>query len=290
MRPPLPSLQSLRALEAAARYSSYSRAAEDLCLTHGAVSRQISALEAWTGTQLFVREKNKMIPTADALQILSRTRTALDILSQSFGHPVATKPEQGLSLTTTQAIARYVLLPHLNRLPTELLSSVHASSDLSRLDNNNIDAAIRYGEGSWDGHESAHLGDEQLVPVAHPNFANAVRSDSDILKLPLLSTSFQSWSPWLEAAGIAPQDSIPMRLLLSDMSLLLDAAIAGHGVALAAERLVTAKLDEGSLVKLSGVAVPDTYGYYLVWQAGSPKGEKIDRLKKSLISIFKDLA
>jgi LysR family glycine cleavage system transcriptional activator len=284
---PLPSLQSLRVLDVAARLRSYARAAEELGLTHGAVSHQVKSLEAWVEAPLFVRVGREMAPTQAALALLARTRTALGILGEAFGHPVVRPQIEGLTLSTTPGIARLWLLPRMGRLPPGLIRSVKTNSRLDNPTDEPIDAYLRYGPGGWPGLQSVLLSSELISPIAHPKFhAEGPLEPADILELPLLTSPFQTWLGWFEAAGLPLRKAPVSTLELSDMGLVIDAAALGIGVALAPHRLVEGYLRRGELVSISGLSVPDVYGYHLAWPPTTKKAGAIAVLRSWLVREF----
>ena len=118
--PALPSLQALRILEAAVRLESFTRAAGELGLTHGAISRQVDAMEGWAGVSLFPRVGRRMAPTEPARVLVTQAREALRILGDAFGHPLLPRGATGLRLSTTPAIARLWLLPRLSRINADI--------------------------------------------------------------------------------------------------------------------------------------------------------------------------
>lgn len=273
---PTPSLQALRILDASTRNRSYSAAAAELGLTHGAVSRQIASLENWTGEKLFARSGREMVPTKAALRLVAKTRTALEILGDAFGHPVVRKTTSGLSLSTTQAIARFWLIPRLADIPDKLISVVQTSQNLEGSNRDSPDIRLRYGPGDWSGVQSLFLGKERLVPVGAPHWAAKLRSGTPLHDIPLLGSPFQTWLPWFETVSAPPPEDIRIAYELPDMGLLLDAAVAGLGAALAPTRLIDPLIDEGKLVCLADREIDDVYGYYLVWNAASEKREQIE--------------
>lgn len=276
--PPLPSLQALRVLEAAVRHQSFTEAARELGLTHGAVSRQVDALEAWVGSELFTRSGRRMIPSEEARRLVTQCRGALRILEDAFGHPLTRKAVPGLRLSTTHVFARCWLLPRLKRLRAEfpgLIASLDTSSALVAGMARDVDVAVRYGPGGWPDVQSERLGSEILFPVAAPELA---QFGSDWTEADLISTPYQSWRAWFHAAGLQPPAQISKAFHVGDSALALDAAAAGLGVALARQRLAKVDLQSGRLVRLSPESVEDVYAYYAVWPTDTRKQDQIEVL------------
>ena len=283
-----PSLQTLRALDAAARHGSYSRAADELGLTHGAVSHRLRALEAELGLTLFARDGNGMTATADALRLLVRVRQALELLATAFPHQASAKAVLRVSLLPS--LASRWLMPRVGRFRAanpDVDLRFDARLELAPLGPAGVDCAIRFGAGHWPGLRVEWLADERLFPVCAPEYALRLGLDapSDLVRSTLLHHDRQLWMPWLQAAGLDwPEPS--GGAIFSDTGLLLDAAIAGEGVALARARLVEADLASGRLVQLFTIEIPDRYAYYLVRSSGviANNGNPTDRFAAWLLN------
>jgi LysR family transcriptional regulator, glycine cleavage system transcriptional activator len=282
----LPAVQTLRAFEAAARLRSYSCAAEELHVTHGAISHRIRDLETRQGVRLFDRVGHRMMPTADAQKLLVQVRQILGLLDATFGERTTLRRglgegRQTLVLSVLPAFASHWLLkrlPDFQRPHPDIEIDLRVTSDLVDLNTIDIDAAIRYGPGDWADVASTKLGDEHLFPVCSPELAarHDFRTPTHLLSAPLLRSAWQPWTPWFRAAGITnaePQSGASY----SDVGLMLQSAVAGNGVALARALLVGDLLDAGNLVQVSEIAVPDIYGYYLVSTAKRPPSKALQK-------------
>jgi LysR family transcriptional regulator, glycine cleavage system transcriptional activator len=272
----LPPLMAFRALEAAVRHRSYSRAAQELNVTHGAISQQIRRLEEQLGTPLFQRRGNGMEPLPTATRISSSTAAALALLQRAIDEA---GPDQGLGpliISVEQGFARRWLLLRLSRLCETI-----GEQDLDlRLENRlvdfvgeGIDAAIRYGDGNWPGLEVASLSPVRFFPVCSPGFAriHSLTELTDLYKLPLLRHTHPlwSWPYWFHSLGFPPPSN--QGLMFDDSSLMLDAAAEGHGVALARDILVENDLKSGRLVRPLSAEVESPGGYFFVWRADGPR-------------------
>jgi LysR family transcriptional regulator, glycine cleavage system transcriptional activator len=283
MIPNLPALQTLRILDAAARLRSYSAAADELGLTHGAVSRQIKSLEHWAGAKLFRRQGKRMEPTAAALALATRTREALHLLADAApARQNAQAPGEGLTISTTAAIARFWLIPRLARLQAEhpgLIKALEAETTFFESADRKVDMSIRYGSGTWSDVQFERIGSEIVFPVASPSIANSIRGNSlqDILRAPLIETPYQSWRSWFGADGPAKYKPA---MTLSDSNLAMEAALGGYGVALVRSRLATRELGAGRLVRIGNLFLKDSYEYYAVWRNNSRQRKKVDLLKQ----------
>ncbi len=283
----LPPFIALRALEAAARHQSYSRAADELAVTHGAVSQQIRRLEEELGTTLFVRQGNGMVPTASALtlagevaQALAGLRRGVEAVREQCGGP--------LVLSTVPAFATRWLAPKLGRLTSEIEETellLRVEMRMADFVTDGVDAGLRHGEGNWPGLEVAPLFMDRLFPVASPEFLtqHPMAAPADILDKPLLHHTVWPWRQWFErmGLGLAP----PARgLVFEDSAMLLDAAVQGMGVALARSGLIGEDLRSGRLVRLFADELCADMGYFLVWRADNPKLARIHRLRDWLVA------
>lgn len=266
----LPSLQTLRALEAAARLGSYTRAAEELGLTHGAISHRLRSLEQRLGHVLFTREGNGMRPTSEALRLLAPVREALALLAEAF--PQSATGQQVLRVSLLPSVASRWLIPRVAQFRAtnpDIDLRLDARLELAHLGAGGADCAIRHGTGDWPGLDAIKLGEEILFPVCSPEYRQrmAIEEPADVLRACLLLHDRQPWRPWLDAAGLADAEP-PAGAIFSDTNLMLDAAIAGEGIALARARIVANDLSGARLVRLFDVEVKDRQSYYFVTPRG----------------------
>lgn len=266
--PRLPSLDLLKGFEAAARLLSFTRAAGELHLTQSAISRQIIDLESQLGVALFHRRHRSLSLTEAgqqlypaAAQVLATMRTATDRLRALGGR-------RGLSVTTTHSFASLWLIPRLaafSRSHPDIDVRMTADSRLQDLARDGIDVAIRYSPPSLAGPGAVRLFGESVFPVCSPALArNAQRPLKEVADLrhhvmlqiddPDGMYPWLSWASWLEVAGAA--DVRPAgRLVLNSYEQIVQAAIAGNGVALGRSPLVRDALRARQLVapfKLKG--------------------------------------
>ncbi len=268
----LPSLHALQALDAAARHGSYTAAAGELGLTHGAISHRIRELEQRLKMRLFERSGRLMQPTREAMAVLAVSRQALLMLQSVF--PTDAGPQLArLVVGVHPALASRWLVPRLtgfaSRFP-DVAIEVRSTAELGDFLAPGVDVAIRYGGGRWPDVQAELLADETLFPVCTAQYAarNALASPADLAGCTLLRHAWQPWLPWLQAAGTNIPE--PDRgLLLSDTSMLISAATAGAGVALSKRRYAQSAIAEGQLVRLFDIAVTDTHSYYAIWRTGT---------------------
>lgn len=282
----LPPLATLQAFEAAVRHQSYTRAAQELALTHGAISHHITALEERLAVKLFERDKNRMMPTEQGRLLVVKVRQALGMLERSFAQGVVGKPLT-INLSVLPSMAGRWLVPRLAgfiaRHPDiDLLIDVR--SDLADLAAGEADAAIRFGPGGWPEVQQVRLMGDESFPVVAPGYRNGQlpRDPAELTDCVLMRNPWLPWEPWLHAAGLPFRE--PLRgPSFTDSSVLLDAAAAGLGVALARRALVEGDLQAGRLVRLFELSVPDPYSHWFVWRADHPQLPALFALRDWLI-------
>lgn len=288
----LPPLATLQAFEAAVRHQSYTAAARELSLTHGAISHHISTLEERQGVKLFAREKNRMVPTEAGRLLVTKVRQALGMLERSFATADAT---QALALTVSvlPSIAGRWLAPRLTRFAArhpqiDLFVDVRAT--LADLAAGDADCAIRFGPGGWAEVQQVRLMGDASFPVCAPSYREGLlpRTPDELADCTLLRNPWLPWEPWLHAASLAFKE--PARgTTFTDSSVLLDAVAAGLGVGLGRRTLVEGELQRGRLVRLFDLAVPDPYSHYFVWRADHPKLTAIFALRDWLLDETRGL-
>ena len=251
----LPPLNALRAFEAAARHESFTRAAEELCVTQGAVSHQVKALEAELGVKLFNRERQRLIITEAGREYLVVLRDALDRISLGTERLLQRQSSGVLTVSTSPDFAAKWLVNRLGRFAEEHPSiDLRVSATLQHVDfaREDVDLAVRHGDGSWPGLDVVRLSSEQLFAVCIPKLLagrNRLAKPSDVLRFPLLHVDDRKdWARWLEAAGVHGAE-LSHGPVLNRASMVIDAAIDGQGVALARTTLAATDLINGRLVR-----------------------------------------
>lgn len=283
----LPPFFALRALEAAARHQSYSRAAQELAVTHGAVSQQIRRLEEELGARLFERRGNAMIPTPEAARLAGEVGRGLGVLQNAVAEFAAAAERDPLVVSLDPQFASRWLparLPRLLAAPAGSNLELRVEERRADFVTDGVDIAVRYGAGRWDAVEATHLFAETLVPVCSPGVAaqHAWRAPEDLLAAPLLHHGHRPWNLWFGQFGLQapPQQG----MLFEDSVMLLEAAAQGLGVALARSGLIEQDLRAGRLVRPIEVAVPSELGFYVVWRPGSRKLHRIHALRDWLLA------
>src|SRR5712691_4828970 len=277
----LPSLNGLKAFEAAARHESFTRAAEDLCVTQGAVSHQVKALEAELGLKLFNRERQRLVITEAGRIYLAVVRDAFDRIGDGTERLLQRQSGGALTVSTSPNFAAKWLVHRLGRF-----AEVHPGIDLKinasrhHVDfaREDIDIAIRHGDAGTAGLHVTRLCAGEIFPACSPKFLsdrNLLRSPSDLGRFTLLHVADrQGWSQWLDFAGVKGVD--PSRgPVLNEASMAIDAALDGQGIVLARTALAAWDLIGGRLVRPFTLAMPAPYAYWIVCPKVTAKLPKI---------------
>ena len=286
----IPPLRALRAFEAAARHMSFTEAGQELHLTQAAISHQIKTLEEKLGLKLF-RRFNRALELTEAGQMyLPGVRDALTRLAQSTDRLVSQLGHGVLTVSVLPSFASKWLVPRLWRfhdLHPEIDVRVSAFEWLVDFEKDGIDLAIRYGAGNWGGVRADSLLNEDIFPVCSPLLlqgAHPLREPGDLRFHTLLHDDFsrEDWKLWLLAADVDGID--PSRgLSFSHTSMMLEAALSGHGVALGRTPLVQDDLINGRLVKPFELSLPGDYAYYVVSPEESVDLPKVKAFREWLV-------
>ncbi|WJF90062.1 transcriptional regulator GcvA [Paraburkholderia bonniea] len=288
----LPALNAIKAFEAAARYESFSRAADELFVTHGAVSHQIRALEAELGVSLFARSGKRVQLTDIGRRYALQVRAALMALADATREIRAGDRERRLVVSMLSSFAARWVTPRIGRFieahpqwDLELLS-VNALADFSRDD---IDVAIRFGFGTYPGLHVELLLEEIFFPACAPDFNGGVlpQTPADLAHVPLLRSDDELWRPWFNAAGLTDWPEPKRGVLYQDSSNLLQAAIDGQGVALTRRSLAMHAIAEGRLVRLFDIDGPSPWQYFFIC---SPQMMQTARVKAFRDWVFSEVA
>src|ERR1700754_559573 len=170
-------LAALRAFEAAARHVSYSRAAEELNLTHGAISFQMRLLKETLGVDLFKRAGRRMVLTLEGQRLFGYVRDGLARLEQGMEDVRASRRGRLLTVSVHPGLASYWVIPRLGefqRLHPEIDVSLLPNTALVDFSRDDVDMALRYGPGDWPGLVAVKLMDEEVFPVCSPRFNEGV--------------------------------------------------------------------------------------------------------------------
>ncbi len=210
MQNELPSLRALAAFDAVAQFESFSLGAEYLCVTHGAVSRQVRLLEETLNTTLFIRSGTGTTLTENGQTLFSYTRKSFVSLQQGIS-ALQRIQQSSLRISVDISFASQWLITKLQSFKSEYPSIpvyLHTEDQIVDPNNGSIDIAIRYGQGDWPNVHAEELMEEQLIAVASPMLLEQKLISTDpasLLQFPLLQDDFHRdcWRSWAERAGIA---------------------------------------------------------------------------------------
>jgi LysR family transcriptional regulator, glycine cleavage system transcriptional activator len=261
----LPSLDSLRAFEAAARLTTFERAADELCISASAVGKRIAALEDLLGAPLFERGGKALLLTATGREYLQQAGAALAMLTAMPQHQTRQQHTQRLRVTVPPTFARQILVPAL-----ETFTTAHPQIELEVvlsipfIDGTGPDADVEVRNG--DASLGTLLLHDHVLPLAAPSLLRKLppmRTPADLAQAPLLRTPLEPWAPWFKAAGLHwPEPSSGPKLV--DLGMTLEAAVCGQGVALGRPSLARQWLTAGSLVPLFGITALPLHRYFLL--------------------------
>lgn len=269
MTPRIPPLPALRAFESLARQGSLRLAAEELNVTHGAVSHQIKFLQQSLGVELVARQGRGVVLTPAGQRLAPALTDALTRLAQVIAATQPDAQEKPLRMSVLPSFAAKWLLPRLSAFMAEhpgIALTLDANINVVNLHNTGIDLAFRYGAGQWPGVHAERLMGEEMLAVCSPSYRNGKlpKRPQDLLRHPLLrDESTRAWHDWFRAAGVSGTIPKPA-VAFSDAGLLLQAVLAGQGVALVRSVLAHDDIAAGRLVVLPGPRVPAAYAYYVV--------------------------
>jgi len=290
MRPRLPPLNNLKAFEAAARHESFTRAAEELCVTQGAVSQQVKGLEDGLGIKLFNRERQRLVITEAGRDYLLVVRDALDRIAVGTERLLQRQNAGVLTVSTSPDFAAKWLVHRLGHF-AEAHSGIdlRVSATLHHVDfaREEVDLAVRHGEGNWPGLDTVQLSTEQLFAVCSPKLLSGRRvggKPADILKFPLIHLDSRAdWTRWLRAAGI-DEGAATHGPVLNRASMVIDAAIDGQGIALARTTLAAWDLINRRLVRPFPDTLPLGKTYWIVCPKATSSLPKIVTFREWLLA------
>lgn len=252
MRPELPPFSALRAFESAARHESFSVAGDELHVTHGAISRQVAALESWLGKPVFHRIGKRVKLSDEGRQYLDTVQAAFDSIALATERLRRTGTARVLRINALPTFAMKWLLPRLSRfqrdVPNVELKLSTSNAPLETL--GGFDVAIRRGPGHWPNCASGRFLDESVIPVCSPALLKRLpiaRAD-DLSRHVLLhsDTRPEAWRDWFAAAGAPMKNS--KKQSFDHFYLALQAAVDGLGVALGPLPLIDDELTGGRLL------------------------------------------
>ncbi|MBN3723273.1 transcriptional regulator GcvA [Burkholderia sp. Ac-20379] len=275
----LPPLSYLAAFEAAARHENFTAAAEELCLTQSAVSRQIRLLEETLRCPLFVRSHKAVTLTEGGRKFQRTVNAALELLASAAYELRVQASSSTVTVSTDLAFASHWLIPRLPQFREahpEIVIHVDASDEDTTHIREGADVAIQFGDGHWPACSSRFLLDEEICPVCSPAYLarqTSMRGPEDLLNCTLIHLETRHWD-WMDwptwfarndlALGEPRQD-----LYINNYPAVLQAALGGQGVAMGWRYLADDMLDAGVLVRPIETSVRTGRGFFLLYPADS---------------------
>ncbi|GGF03458.1 LysR family transcriptional regulator [Stappia taiwanensis] len=283
----VPHADSLIAFECAARHGSFTRAAEELHLTQGAISKQVRHLETRLGVDLFKRVRQRIVLTDAGRLYLHDVRSALEHLTSATRQVMSFAGNADvLNLATLPSFGTRWLAPRLSRFVAQYpTASFNLAVRLRPFDfaKEPFDAAIHYGEPVWAGAIAERLFHEDVIAVASPGFRDRYRIDKPADLAPLMrlhqSTRPLAWRQWFEAAGVET-DMAFQGPRFEQFVMMAQAAAHDLGAALVPRFFVGEELADGRLVQLFDTVLRLPSAYHLVYPE--------DRTLRPVVSAFRD--
>jgi len=273
---------ALRAFEAAARLSSFTAAAAELGVTQSAVSHAIRDIEARLSVGLFRRTGRRIELTDAGKRYAAFVREALATLRA--GDLALTDPERRqrvLTVSVSPSFAAKWLGPRIGEFAArypDLDLRVSANAQHVDFSDGDIDLAIRHGDGDWPALSCIRLCAEFLLPVCAPALAKGVKAPRDLLKLALIHhRDNAAWRRWFDRAGVSLKEADTRGVTYSEMSLAIDAAASGQGVALARSALAARDLIAGRLRCVASHREDADFAYWIVRPKDRTRSRKISR-------------
>jgi LysR family transcriptional regulator, glycine cleavage system transcriptional activator len=265
----LPPLGALRSFEAASRFNSFSRAADELCVTQSAVSHQIRQLEEWFGVALFDRQGRQTIPTPDGAELANVLAGAFSMINTACQRIAKSDGTLSLTVAAIPSVATIWLIPRLSKFhklhPEINVRLLHAIFG-QKIDFDEVDLAITYGDWNEAPAHSTKFLEGISYPVCSALYRDQVgniQNPEDLLKCDLLhDIDRRAWLRWFKAADLKVQ-SQQLGPLFEGFNMLHASILSGQGVGLAPTAILADDLKSGRLVKLFGIGVLQEKAYYI---------------------------
>lgn len=277
----LPPLTALPAFDAAARHLSFTKAANELNVTHGAISRAIRNLEERLGIRLFERGTRSVRLTPAGAAYAAEIGGALDRIAAATVVATAPRSTGVLTVSTSDGFAGRWLVPRLHRFHRahpDIDVRLSTSGVLVDFLRDGIDIAIRYGAGGYEGVVSELLAEEEVFPVCSPELLQGehpLRSPADLRHHRLIHDNFRiGWATWLQQAGLDDMDP-DSGVRFDSAAYAVEAAVQGEGVLLGRSALVASDLAAGRLARPFELALASRWKYYVVYPVGALRHRKI---------------
>ncbi|MGH1462373.1 MAG: transcriptional regulator GcvA [Neptuniibacter sp.] len=273
----LPPLNALRSFEAAARLGSFNKAAEELFVTPSAISHQVKALEDFLGLELFQRVKRRVKLTPPGERYLISIQSALDDIDDATRKLQSVPNTGAVNLSVAPAFLTRWLVPHMTRFQVQHPDvELRLTASLKQIDlrYSDMDMAIFFGEGTWEGVTSHLLREVTIVPLCSPALiakSGKISAPEDLLQHTLINVSKRDheWPELLRVAGV--KDTTPKKsMTFSSTSLALGAAMEGLGIVLGDKHLAERELKYGQLILPYDVSLETNKSFYLAYETDRP--------------------
>jgi LysR family glycine cleavage system transcriptional activator len=286
----LPPLNAVRAFEAASRHLSFSRAADELGVTQGAISKHVISLEDYIGAQVFVRSPTGLSLTQEGYTLMEALRPAFAMMSDAFAHYHRKPPRASICRIATLAAAQFLVprLPEFRRAYPNIEIEFITSVRLIDLTREEADPGVRYGLGQYEGLVSNRLVKGNLAPVCSP--ALLASCDGDLGKLLATSRRIQTagyneWRDWSTAANVDISTTLPA-YAIEDFLVAIKALTTDQGLALLPRLLVQDQIDSGELCEFSPTHLESEHTFHIAHTLASARRpfvqNVIDWLKSSV--------
>ncbi|MFT6032307.1 MAG: LysR family glycine cleavage system transcriptional activator [Arenicella sp.] len=289
---PLPPLKSAVAFEAAARHLSFKQAAEELCVTQGAVSKQVRLLEQFLQQALFTREKRMLELTNSGMRYYQDIRATLLGLATATEEMVKWRDQSHITIATTSAVASFWLLPkfaqYQKRHPN-IEVRIRVVRSINQIRQSDFDLGVFFCNDTPPNFDSIELFNEEVFPVCSPNF---LASHPEIKKAENLSSSkllvldtkeaWINWNDWLNGCGLGGINKSASQIEINDYPLLIQAALNGQGIALAWHTLIDKYIADGSMVAPITARLRTESKFYLIRQLAANSNPEIEKFAKFL--------
>tara|TARA_B100000614_G_scaffold253228_1_gene266898 strand:- start:2298 stop:3197 length:900 start_codon:yes stop_codon:yes gene_type:complete len=290
----LPPLNALKAFEAAARHLSFTRAADELFVTQAAVSHQIKALEDFLSLKLFIRRNRTLLLTEEGQGYFLELKDIFKNLQDATERLLARGSKGAITVATPPSFASQWLVPRISQF-SQLFPDIDVRLKAIDFDEgfltDDIDVAIYYGRGRWNGIQADKLHTEFLTPLCSPSLfqgSKPLNTLSDLKHHVLLHDSSRAiWKMWLQHFKVAGVN-VNQGPVFSHSMMVNQAAALGQGIALGNSVLAKPELDAGRLIMPFEEKLESRDAYYLVYHEGQGESGKIAAFREWVINLVKE--
>lgn len=300
MRNYLPFMSSLACFESAARLESFTKAAEELCVTQSAVSKKIKTLEKWLEFDLFIREPRQLTLTDAGCEFYDEAKSALRKMAESVERIRRHANTNTVTITCTQAVSHYWLFPRITRFNLEhpdIAINIYASNDIREDTCSQFDLGVLNGTGVWRSDFNSHLlFRERIYPVCHVDYpVDSLLTPDDLLSKKLIHLDpsawrWPTWINWFASCGIDYE--IPLNVqTFNQVTLGLEAVRLGMGIGLGWEFMTEQMLERHELKRVSDHFYAPNMADYLVYRQSKTLSEAAQTFRDWLLAdISKDIS